>query len=64
MQSKEPIQLNERSVNPRQQSMGIVRQLGDMLEFIFLALDILYVIIDYSIILLNDIAFAIAFYSF
>jgi hypothetical protein len=67
-QSKEPIQLNEHNVDPRQRSMGTVGQLRDMLEFIFLVspvmLIILYKIIDYFIIPLNDLAFAIARYSF
>jgi hypothetical protein len=34
-QSKKPIQLNERSVDPRQGSVGTFGQLRDMLEFIF-----------------------------
>ena len=35
MQSKEPIQLNEHSVDPRKRCMGTVGQLRDMLVFIF-----------------------------
>jgi hypothetical protein len=73
MQSQESVQLKEYSMDLRQRSMGTVGQLRDVLEFIFFMLDhnaynfifiILYVIIDYFIIPLNDLAFAIAHYSF